>query len=112
MAEEESQASDRRLEAINGAYERFASWGQGQISGTDAIAQVRKIWRLEDEEGYWSERGSLAADATLVAASHSECVFSAKSSLMVLTYGTQCVGHTAMGRAGGRVVRLRAGWRQ
>ncbi|KXN88140.1 SET domain-containing protein 5, partial [Leucoagaricus sp. SymC.cos] len=72
LPEAESQASDRRLEAISEEYERFASWGQGRISGTDAIAHVRKIWQLEDEEGYWSERGRLAADAAWVAAAHSD----------------------------------------
>jgi hypothetical protein len=88
LAEEESRASDERLEAIAMAYKRFVAWAQGRVSGADAIAQVRKIWRLEDEEGYWSERGQLAADAAWVAASHSECVFSAGSDRPSLTRGS------------------------
>lgn len=35
---------------------------------------IRKIWQLEEEEGYWSERGQLAADATWIAAAHEEYV--------------------------------------
>ncbi|KAF5361020.1 hypothetical protein D9756_004833 [Leucocoprinus leucothites] len=72
LPKEESEASDERLEAISEAYERLASWGQGRINGADAIAHVRKIWQLEDEEGYWSERGRLAADGAWVAAAHSD----------------------------------------
>jgi hypothetical protein len=72
LPDAESQASDKRLEGISEAYERLALWGEGHLSGTDAIVQVRKIWHLENEEGYWSERGRLAADAAWVAAAHSE----------------------------------------
>ena len=38
----------------------------------EAIQHIRKIWEIEEEEGYWSERGQLAADAAYIAASHSE----------------------------------------
>ncbi|KAF9454826.1 SET domain-containing protein [Macrolepiota fuliginosa MF-IS2] len=72
LSEAESRASDARLRAISEAYEEFAKWGEGRISGPEAIAQARKIWGLENGEGYWSERGRLAADATWVAASHSD----------------------------------------
>jgi len=82
---EDSRASDKRLEAILEAYQRLASWEQGRISGTDAIAHARRIWQLGEEEGYWSERGRLAADAAWVAAAHSESVLSADVLHMKLT---------------------------
>lgn len=53
-------------------YTRFSSWGTGGISGREAIEIANQIWEIGEEEGYWSERGRLAADATWVAASHSE----------------------------------------
>ncbi|KAG6900388.1 hypothetical protein C0993_011376 [Termitomyces sp. T159_Od127] len=68
----ESRASDTRLMDISHAYARFANWGQGTISGMEAIDIVKLIWSIEDEEGYWSERGQLAADAAWVAAAHSD----------------------------------------
>lgn len=51
---------------------QFGTWGNGDISGREAVEIAREIWRLGEEEGYWSERGQLAADAVWVAASHSE----------------------------------------
>ncbi|GLB38298.1 putative this enzyme is required for electron transfer from NADP to cytochrome P450 in microsomes [Lyophyllum shimeji] len=72
LPEEESQASDRRLLAISAGYSRFATWAQKNITGIEATEVVRGIWALEDEEGYWSERGRLAADAAYVAAAHSD----------------------------------------
>ncbi|KAJ7288577.1 hypothetical protein C8J57DRAFT_1430632 [Mycena rebaudengoi] len=59
----ESKASDKRLTAISEHYRHFATWGSSSIGG---------IWKLEDKEGYWSERGRLAADAAWIAASHSD----------------------------------------
>lgn len=53
-------------------YARFASWGSRTINGAEAISTVHRIWSLGTEEGYWSERGRLAADAAWVAAAHSE----------------------------------------
>uniref|UniRef100_A0A8H8CH42 SET domain-containing protein n=1 Tax=Psilocybe cubensis TaxID=181762 RepID=A0A8H8CH42_PSICU len=67
-----SQASDRRLSKISELYRKFATWGNMDIDGIQAINYVREIWEIEDEEGYWSERGQLAADAAWVAASHSD----------------------------------------
>ncbi|TFK40697.1 hypothetical protein BDQ12DRAFT_601150, partial [Crucibulum laeve] len=72
LGPEQSRASDIRLLAISEAYDRFATWGNREIGGAEAIALVKKIWTLEDEEGYLSERGRLAADAAWVAASHSD----------------------------------------
>ncbi|KAG6903287.1 hypothetical protein C0995_000182 [Termitomyces sp. Mi166 len=72
LPDNESHASDKRLMDISDAYGRFATWGQGMISGVEAIDTVKLIWSIEDEEGYWSERGQLAADAALVAAAHSD----------------------------------------
>ncbi|PPQ81272.1 hypothetical protein CVT25_015056 [Psilocybe cyanescens] len=67
-----SKASDRRLSEISSLYRKFATWGSKDIDGIEAINYIRKIWGIEDEEGYWSERGQLAADAAWVAASHSD----------------------------------------
>ncbi|KAF8967087.1 hypothetical protein BDZ97DRAFT_1656788, partial [Flammula alnicola] len=71
LPDELSKASDERLSKISALYEAYATWGS-KIDGVEAINHIRKIWQLEDEEGYWSERGQLAADATWVAAAHSE----------------------------------------
>lgn len=72
LPDAQSAASDRRLLEISDNYHHFGTWGGHSINGTEAIRIIRKIWQLEDEEGYWSERGRLAADATWVAASHSD----------------------------------------
>jgi len=55
-------------------HEKLARWGHAYIDGEEAIELVRKIWDVGEEEGYWSERGRLAADAVWVAAGHSESV--------------------------------------
>ncbi|KAJ3516600.1 hypothetical protein NLJ89_g1025 [Agrocybe chaxingu] len=67
-----SRASDTRLTEISRLYTDFAAWGRDGIDGAQAIEFIRKIWEIEDAEGYWSERGQLAADAAWVAASHSD----------------------------------------
>ena len=53
-------------------WQRFAKWIDGSFDGVEAIKLVREIWKLGEEEGYFSERGRLAADAVWVAAGHSE----------------------------------------
>lgn len=53
-------------------YGRFSTWGSGHLTGKQAIDIAREIWTVGEEEGYWSERGQLAADAALVAAAHYE----------------------------------------
>jgi len=53
-------------------HENLARWGHANIDGEEAIQFVRKIWDVGEEEGYWSERGRLAADAVWVAAGHSD----------------------------------------
>ncbi|KAK0221666.1 hypothetical protein IW262DRAFT_919477 [Armillaria fumosa] len=68
----QSRASDERLNSISDLYNLFSTWGTHSISGTEAINVVRRIWSLTDEEGYYSERGQLFADAALVSLSHSE----------------------------------------
>ncbi|KAF9267574.1 SET domain-containing protein [Marasmius fiardii PR-910] len=70
LSDTESKASDGRLVAISDLYGRFGTWGQGSINGKEAIDIVKRIWVLGDEEGYYSERGQLAADAAWVAAAH------------------------------------------
>jgi hypothetical protein len=89
----ESHASDLRLQSMSTSYNKFATWGRQEIHGLAALDLVRNIWRTGEEEGYLSEcviqifcvcywtdpspnrRGQLAADATHIAAAHSESVF-------------------------------------
>ncbi|KAI0356426.1 SET domain-containing protein [Trametes cingulata] len=72
LPEDLSALSDERLTAMTDLYARFSSWQHEAVSGKDAIAAAISIWRLGEEEGYWSERGQLAADATHVAAAHAD----------------------------------------
>ncbi|KAJ7729703.1 hypothetical protein DFH07DRAFT_849913 [Mycena maculata] len=67
-----SKASDARLTAISHHYSHLTTWGRRAIDGVEAIRTINKIWKLEDEEGYWSERGRLAADGAWIAAAHSD----------------------------------------
>jgi len=67
-----SKASDKRLSTISSLYTKFATWGNQEMDGAEAIDTIRTIWQIGDEEGYWSERGQLAADAVWIAASHSD----------------------------------------
>ncbi|KAK0464306.1 uncharacterized protein EV420DRAFT_1036375 [Desarmillaria tabescens] len=68
----QSHASDERLNSISALYKLFSTWETHSISGAEAIDVVRRIWTLTNEEGYFSERGQLFADAALVALSHSD----------------------------------------
>ena len=72
LPSELSKASDRRLTEISKLYQEFSNWGSHKINGVQAMEYIRKIWKLEEDEGYFSERGQLAADAAWIAASHSE----------------------------------------
>lgn len=74
LSEEESKASDVRLTTMNDLYKRLGTWGHGAIDGREATRLVKRIWAIGEEEGYTSERGRLAADATLVAVVHAEYV--------------------------------------
>ncbi|OCH86600.1 SET domain-containing protein [Obba rivulosa] len=67
-----SEVSDKRLSAISELYQRFSAWQYGQVSGREAEAVANEIWAIGEEEGYWSERGRLAADVAWVAAAHSD----------------------------------------
>ena len=67
-----SKESDDRLSKMVQLKSQFATWGNGEINGGEAVAIAREIWSLGEVEGYWSERGQLAADAAFVAAAHSE----------------------------------------
>jgi len=71
----ESSRSDERLVAMSKLLQRLAIWKNGDLNGQEAIKIVREIWNLGEDEGYWSERGILAADAAWVAAAHMEFVF-------------------------------------
>ncbi|PAV17308.1 SET domain-containing [Pyrrhoderma noxium] len=68
----ESQLSDKRLSEMTSLGQKFASWGSYQIDGNTASHIANTIWGLGEEEGYWSERGRLAADMVHVAAVHSD----------------------------------------
>jgi hypothetical protein len=74
LSEELSRASDKRLSRLTELHDHLARWGHANIDGEEAIVVVRKIWDVGEEEGYWSERGRLAADAVWIAAGHSESV--------------------------------------
>lgn len=50
----------------------LAGWAQGKIEGDKAIDLINEIWWVGSLEGYWSQRGRLAADAVMVALAHSE----------------------------------------
>ncbi|KAF8635948.1 hypothetical protein AX15_000115 [Amanita polypyramis BW_CC] len=67
-----SRASDERLSNMVSLYARFSSWDAGEISGQEAVETANLIWKVGDEEEYWSERGRLAADVAWVAAAHSD----------------------------------------
>ncbi|KAG8908921.1 hypothetical protein FRB99_000024 [Tulasnella sp. 403] len=67
-----SIASDIRLSSMQGLYQRLSTWARNEIDGVEAIKIVNRIWELGEEEGYHSERGTLAADAALVASAHSD----------------------------------------
>ncbi|TDL17705.1 SET domain-containing protein, partial [Rickenella mellea] len=69
-----SKASDDRLTRMTALYSRFASWGHSVIDGKEAIRVANRIWSIGADEGYWSERGRLAADAAHVAAAHHDSV--------------------------------------
>jgi len=53
----------------------LSAWAQGRIEGEKAIDLINEIWWVGSLEGYWSQRGRLAADAVMVALAHSEWVF-------------------------------------
>jgi len=50
----------------------LAGWAQGSIEGDKAIDLINEIWWVGSLEGYWSQRGRLAADAVMVALAHLE----------------------------------------
>jgi len=51
----ESKASDERLLAMTNLRNKLKTWGEGKIDGDEAIGTTRNIWKLSEEEGYWSE---------------------------------------------------------
>jgi hypothetical protein len=64
--------SDRRLLKMSENFQELGTWGSGRIDGKAAIELVQTILILGEDEGYWSERGKIAADAVFVAAAHME----------------------------------------
>ncbi|KIO20280.1 hypothetical protein M407DRAFT_245866 [Tulasnella calospora MUT 4182] len=72
LPDEQSKESDRRLSSMTNLYAKLKAWNEKTLTGSEAIAVVRKIWELGEEERYVSERGQLAADAAIVATAHSD----------------------------------------
>lgn len=72
MPDDISQTSDVRLSQMQNMHNELAQWAQGRIEGEKAIKLINEIWWVGSLEGYWSQRGRLAADAVVVALSHSE----------------------------------------
>lgn len=72
LPQEKSVESDLRLVKMTDLYKHFATWGNDTISGEECVKTAREIWKVGEEEGYWSERGRLASDACWVAAAHSD----------------------------------------
>ena len=72
LPDSQSRKSDLRLEKMKELYHNLATWSSGSIDGREAVDIAREIWSLGEEEGYYSERGQLAADVVHVAAAHSE----------------------------------------
>lgn len=69
---EESKRSDERLVEMSRLKSKLSEWGSKDMGGGEATNIINKIWKLGEEEGYWSERGSLAWDAVQVAAAHGQ----------------------------------------
>lgn len=57
---------------MSALFQELASWGSGSMDGLRASEIAIEIWRLGEVEGYFSERGRLAADIAHVAAAHSD----------------------------------------
>ena len=72
MPDDISEVSDDRLSQMQNMQNELAQWAQGKIEGDKAIHLINEIWWVGSLEGYWSQRGRLAADAAMVALSHSE----------------------------------------
>jgi hypothetical protein len=98
LPEAESRVSDGHLTTMSELHGHLAKWDQQRIlDGKDAIGIMREIWHLGEEEGYWSERGRLAADAAWVAAAHSEYV-----DCRILVWRPTDTGSALQGQANGR----------
>lgn len=72
MPDDLSVVSDDRLSQMQSMQNELAQWAQGKIEGEKAINLINEIWWVGSLEGYWSQRGRLAADGVMVALSHSE----------------------------------------
>ncbi|KAH9854761.1 hypothetical protein C2E23DRAFT_817879 [Lenzites betulinus] len=72
LSDDLAALSDQRLNGMAELYAQFSGWQHGQLNGREAASLAESIWRLGHEEGYWSERGQLAADVALIAAAHSD----------------------------------------
>ena len=87
----------------------LSAWAQGKIEGEKAIDLINEIWWVGSLEGYWSQRGRLAADAAMVALAHSEwvfclCLFGLDLILVMLSF--PCLSPSVLGlRESGRIRR-------
>jgi len=70
--DEVSAISDDRLAQMQNMQNELSTWAQGKVEGDKAIGLVNEIWWVGSLEGYWSQRGRLAADAVTVALAHSD----------------------------------------
>jgi len=72
LPDELSIISDDRLSRMQNMQNELSAWAQGRIEGDKAINLINEIWWVGSLEGYWSQRGRLAADAVMVALAHSD----------------------------------------
>lgn len=91
-------------------YKRLSTWGQGTIDGRGAIRIVKRIWDIGEEEGYTSERGRLAADAVLVAAAHSEYVWSLEVVIVRVTLIENVTNHVYSAEAAVEWAKMGLEW--
>lgn len=55
LPDNESKASDDRLLRMSRLKDDLGTWSHKGIGGIEATAIINQVWRLGDEEGYWSE---------------------------------------------------------
>ena len=72
LPDESSRISDDRLSRMQNMQNELSLWAHGKVEGDKAIGLINEIWWVGSLEGYWSQRGRLAADAVIVALAHSE----------------------------------------
>jgi len=51
----ESKLSDERLVEMSRLKSKLSAWGTKEMGGEEASKIINQIWRVGEEEGYWSE---------------------------------------------------------